>query len=311
MFNNNPAATHPNWDLIKFELSNIVTKSDVISIMLIGSYSRGDYWRNKKNLSDVEFYIIVNNKNQYLKNIKTVNCDTSIIEFSKLKYLRKNLINYESKKKGIIIYGRDIRCHMPSINIENIEIDIVDEIILFRYYEIAKSILSKNDFKFSFVKNLNYILTWCLIRDGVLNVGFEERYKILVSNNPKNKITNSLFAKHSNIIYENIQSRFGYCSIPEYSKDIENIYNNHFRDYFDILFKKRSLLSLMFQIFYILKSKRINFISKIFLIFQSPFKDYRSTLVFELYNGIISRDLVKIKKSISMCNSYYPFLNEK
>ena len=51
MFKDNPAVNHPDWSLIKFELSEIVSKSDVISIMLIGSYSRGDYWRNKKYIN--------------------------------------------------------------------------------------------------------------------------------------------------------------------------------------------------------------------------------------------------------------------
>ena len=310
MFKDNPAVTHPNWGLIKFELSKIVSKSDVISIMLIGSYSRGDYWRNKKYISDVEFYIVVNNINQYLKNIKTVYCDISVIKFTKLKCLRKNLINYESKEKGIIIYGRDIRAYMPDISIKNIEIDIVDEIILFRYYEIAKSLLSKYDFKFSFIKNLNYLLTWSLVRDGVLKVGFEKRYKILVSNNPKNKITNSLFAEYHDIMHKNIQSRYGKCKVPKYSLKIENLYINHFHKYFNMLFKKRSFKSVLFQIYYISKSKRISLISKIFLIIQSPFKDYRSSLAFGLYDGIINRNTEKIKKFISKCNSYYPFLNE-
>ena len=130
------------------------------------------------------------------------------------------------KEKGIIIYGRDIRAYMPDISIENIEIDIVDEIILFRYYEIAKSLLSKNDYKFSFIKNLNYLLTWSLIRDGILKVGFEERYKILVSNDPKNKITNSLFAEYHDIMHKNIQSRYGKCKIPKYFVKVEDLYIN-------------------------------------------------------------------------------------
>ena len=45
--------------------------------------------------------------------------DISIIKFTNSKMSSKNLINYESKEKGIIIYGRDIRVYMPDISIEN------------------------------------------------------------------------------------------------------------------------------------------------------------------------------------------------
>ena len=183
---------HPNLNDIKAELLEAINFYEPLSILLIGSYSRGDYWRGDVYASDVEFYIIVDKIDHSECRPYFRYCDVSIIRKKRLEYLPKNLINFEAKNLGITIYGEDLRYLIPTVTIDNIDQGIVDEIILFRLLEISNAIINDKDVDFVVTKNLNYLMAWSLIKDGVLLPGFISRNEFYELDKSDN-ITNFLF----------------------------------------------------------------------------------------------------------------------
>ena len=302
---------HPDLDQIKEELLIAIDFYNPLSIILIGSYSRGEHWRGDLNTSDVEFYIIID-KNYSRPNKPVFKyCDVSIIKINKLKYLPKNLINFEAKEMGVIVYGDDLRYLMPTVTISNIDQGIVDEIILFRFLEISHAIVEDKDIDFVMTKNLNYLMTWTLIKDGILLAGFKNRSDYYL-NNQTNNITNDLFKNSKNICELIIGARLGNNVMPEGGEDMMNIFEKLFKNYSDLLFKKRTLRSRLTQVFYLVKARDMNFTEKIKQIILSIFiSDYRKKLIKGLYHGIINKDFATTFFYIAKCNSYYPFLYEK
>ena len=72
--------SHPDFNEVKAELLVAIKFYKPLSILLIGSYSRGDYWRGDVYTSDVEFYIIVDKNNSSENKPFFKYCDVSIIK---------------------------------------------------------------------------------------------------------------------------------------------------------------------------------------------------------------------------------------
>lgn len=307
----NLTISHPDFNEVKAELIVAIQFYKPLSILLIGSYSRDEQWRDNLHVSDVEFYIIIddliNSKNKPFFKY----CDVSIIKKNKLKYLPKNLINFEAKEMGKTVYGDDLRYLMPTVTINNIDQGIVDEIILFRFLEISHAIYDHKDIDFVITKNLNYLMAWSLIKDGVLIPGFKNRNAFFLLNN-NNNITNDLFHDSKDICGQIIDARLGNNMMPKGGKKMFNIFEKLMTNYSDLLFKKRNLRSKFTQVFYLSKASDLSFFYKIKYIIESIFvSDYRKILINGLYIGTMKRDKKIISNYISKCNSYYPFLNEK
>ena len=304
--------SHPDFNEVKAELLVAIKFYKPLSILLIGSYSRGDYWRGDVYTSDVEFYIIVDKNNSSENKPFFKYCDVSIIKKNKLKYLPKNLINFEAKEMGITVYGDDLRYLMPTVTINNIDQGIVDEIILFRFLEISHAINDDKHVDFVITKNLNYLMAWSLIKDGVLIPGFKNRNAFFIVNNNNTNITNDLFHDSKDICGQIINARLGNNMMPKGGANMFNIFEKLMTNYSDSLFKKRSLRSKFTQFFYLSKASDLSFFYKIKYIIESIFvSDYRKILINGLYLGTLKRDKKIISNYISKCNSYYPFLNEK
>ena len=312
MFKLNKHIDHSNWKKIESELVLYTKSNHVLSIMLIGSYSRGDYWRDGIHESDVEFYIIIDDNSPTNKKTNFKFCDVSIIIKKEIKHLQKNLINYEAKKMGITIFGEDLRYLIPDIRTDNIEQDIVDEIILFRFLEIADFIVKGKDIGYAFAKNLNYLIAWSLIKDGILLPGFVKRNNSFNDNKNVLEITNDLFSDIEDIFSKLIGARFGKNPMPDAGPKIYEAYDKLMYNYSNGLFKKRNIRSIFTQIFYIITSSNLLFFKKIKYIILSIFgQDYRIYLLAGLYKGIKNRDSIVIIKYQNKCYNYYPFLREK
>ena len=303
---------HPNLIEINDELLKAIDFYKPLSILLIGSFSRDDYWRGNVYTSDVEFYIIIDTNNSLINKPFFKYCDVSIIKKNKLKYLPKNLINFEAKEMGITVYGDDLRYLLPTVSINNIDQGIVDEIILFRFLEISHAINDDKHVDFVITKNLNYLMAWSLIKDGVLIAGFKNRNAFFIVNNNNINITNDLFHDSKDICGQIINARLGNNMMPKGGENMFNIFEKLMTNYSDQLFKKRSLRSKFTQFFYISKASDLSFFYKIKFIIESIFvSDYRKKLLNGLYLGIMKKDKKIISNCISKCNNYYPFLNEK
>ena len=307
----NLTISHPDINEVKAELIEAIQFYKPLSILLIGSYSRDEQWRDNLHVSDVEFYIIIDNLINSKNKPFFKYSDVSIIKKNKLKYLPKNLINFEAKEMGITVYGDDLRYLMPKVTIYNIDQGIVDEIILFRFLEISHAINDDKDVDFVITKNLNYLMAWSLIKDGVLIPGFKNRNAFFVLNN-NNNITNDLFHDSKDICGQIIDARLGNNMMPKGGENMFNIFEKLMTNYSDLLFKKRNLRSKFTQFFYLSKVSDLSFFHKIKFIIESIFfSDYRKILINGLYDGLIKKDKKIISNYISKCNSYYPFLNEK
>ena len=303
--------SHPDLNEVKSELLGAINFYKPLSILLIGSYSRGDYWRGDVYTSDVEFYIIVDKNIQSKSKPYFKYCDVSIIRKNRLKYLPKNLINFEAKELGVTVYGEDLRYLIPTVTIDNIDQGIVDEIILFRFLEISNAIIDDKDVDFVVTKNLNYLMAWSLIKDGVLLPGFIGRNEFFILDKNDN-ITSYLFHDSENICGRIIETRLGNCMMPKGGDNMLEIFERLMTNYSDLLFAKRKFRSKLTQVFYLSKSSDLSFIYKLKFIVESIFvSDYRKILVSGLYVGIMENNKKMISDYISKCISYYPFLNEK
>lgn len=301
-------SAHPNYQEIDSEINLFIKLYKPQSIMLIGSYSRGDFWKDGIHESDVEFYIFLDPNEKIQTEFRF--CDVSIIRRSRIGFLEKNLINFEAKESGLIVFGRDLRSSMPKVTVGNIDQGIVDEIILFRLLEIAKTILAKGDIDFAYTKNLSYLLAWSLIKDGKLLCGFNNRAKVL-----QKKIYLPLTRKcfpEVKLFEKLVSAREGIGEMPVGGREVLKIYEGFLAENLLKLFQERSLRGRISQYKYIIGNQTWSILDKIHLLFCSIFKnDYRLRVVRDLDGAIRSRDPRLLRSAVRSCHNYYPFLNER
>jgi predicted nucleotidyltransferase len=236
---------HSQREVISEELKTLEKNRRITAIVLIGSFSRGDYIRASNiEESDVEFYVIY--RGICKPKISVRFCDISVISKYKLPFLEKNLINYEAKAFGKLIYGKDVIAKLPDINKANLNEAIIDEILLFRAYDISKDWSQQK-----FEKNLFYLLTWKQITSGLLLGGFESRYRHYINNISEDIYEDFIglreyFDKWNSIRMSGLNYSDG--------SDLRVFYLSFYKKYIDRLFVKVSYINRLKQVKYIFTS---------------------------------------------------------
>ena len=236
---------HSQREAISEELKILEKNRRITAIVLIGSFSRGDYIRASNiEESDVEFYVIY--RGICKPKISVRFCDISVISEYKLPFLEKNLINYEAKAFGKLIYGKDVIAKLPDINTANINEAIIDEILLFRAYDISKDWSQQK-----FEKNLFYLLTWKQIKSELLLGGFESRYRHYINNISEDIYEDFIglreyFDKWNSIRMTGLNYYDG--------SDLKVFYLSFYKKYIEQLFVKVSCINRLKQVKYILNS---------------------------------------------------------
>ncbi|MEZ9259978.1 hypothetical protein AB4125_20665 [Vibrio splendidus] len=187
----------------------------VISVILIGSCSRDEeIVVDGRLLSDIEFFIIYDGKisksemnivneriDSFAKNNK-IKIDYSYLPFSGLPKLKHRLIFLDTIKTGRVIYGLDNTISLfPKINEATLDVNDVDEIVLYRLLDILSE-ASTEEVKVSMLKNVMYLVTWALIKDGELPSTFSERYNKCKDNARKDRncFSNQLLNSYIDLI---------------------------------------------------------------------------------------------------------------
>lgn len=134
---------------------------DVISIILFGSFARGEgVWKGKKNLgiiSDLDLLIVTKRKKAASEKLKRmikqveekekIAVELDFVCHKSLKKLRKDTHNLD-RKEGIVIWGEDVTSNFPQFRKE--EINIKDIIFLF----FNRILLALEKFPVKDVKNI-------------------------------------------------------------------------------------------------------------------------------------------------------------
>lgn len=180
------------------------------TIILHGSSARGELTYSDSNcFSDIEFYVFtkypikkrVANKirGSLIKYSKEFPYSEELFHFdvvfkSKLRrpFLQKDILNYELKKQGKILYGdENILNGVPEISIDNINIRTVNDIVLMRLSNLLKNvddpkILKENISKdkrlsliYSFYREVLDIVTVLLPNEGILGSTYQARHNRL------------------------------------------------------------------------------------------------------------------------------------
>lgn len=288
---------------VQKELEQLVKTYRIFSIILIGSYSRREHIKSSDAIqSDIEFYIITD---EIIPHDAIQFSDISIIPPKKIKYLEKNLINYEVKNTGKTVYGKNFNNLFPEINIYNIEKAIIDEILIFRCREILKFWNSK-DRNQIMEKNIFYLLTWVQIKNKILLPDFSKRYNHYLEND--NKSIYKEFRSVSGILMKWSDIRKSNIKIDKW-ENLTDFYIRFYSIHKHTLFKEKSFMNQVRQIKYIICSpysilKRMKILIE--LITQ---KDPRMRMIEEFLR--VLRGECDANKVLWSINNYYPFLKDK
>ncbi|MGI9830094.1 hypothetical protein [Vibrio vulnificus] len=193
--------------------------NEVYSIFLIGSASRGELIIDNDGhvISDFEFFIITKNKIPRIKidhmesEVKKISeqvkikIDINVMSINQVRKLPRKFIVFDSSATGITLYGEHVGDLFPLVNASNIEMDDVDEIILYRYLEVFQNIEDRDKLVLSMLKNVLYLLTWAQIKDGNLISGFRNRVEMFQSS--PGELTKSLFHKKEKLVEKSFEYR--------------------------------------------------------------------------------------------------------
>ena len=120
--------------------------------------------------------------------------DFSYIDVKFLRSLPPHLKHYETKKNGVVVYGRDLLHLIPEITLKTLDFKDLNEILIWRlwamllYFPKEIALAGKNDtenqnvYKYVLCRNLLDLTTWILPLKNVLLHSFKERYAYLKGN---------------------------------------------------------------------------------------------------------------------------------
>jgi len=197
------------------EILSHIDESKVESVILTGSTSRGElsYRTTDERFiiySDYEFLIVSKGKidakdvdrleKAYRKledsfsDNPLFHIDFSYIDVKFLRSLPPHLKHYETKKNGVVVYGRDLLHLIPEITLKTLDFKDLNEILIWRlwamllYFPKEIALAGKNDtenqnvYKYVLCRNLLDLTTWILPLKNVLLHSFKERYAYLKGN---------------------------------------------------------------------------------------------------------------------------------
>lgn len=225
--NNLEIFSYPKFVVFEVErIVSIVSKyPDVLSVILIGSCSRGELIYTENTIeSDIELFIIA--KPYYDINLDSdlggrlksddVDIDFTILSEKQFSMMKPKLILADTLATGICIYGLDILINYPRLRVDDLAQDDIDEIVLFRLLDVytAGKLGDKLAAYNNGIKNVLYLLTWSLVKDGILAHSFNDKVDIFKSDQSL-PITKSVFDGCEFLIDMAVRVRRGYIYTPE------------------------------------------------------------------------------------------------
>lgn len=199
---------------------NNVDESLIKSIILIGSAARGElsYSHEENNIdifSDYEFIIVTHkiippqisnnlkrsfNSLEKKWNIRSplFSVDFGVASSKKWRFTPPTLWTFETKQKGLVVYGKDVRQDLVDINIENLDFGNLNQLILVRLWSMLIHVplhcifhnASEYEWftgKFFLARNILDLLTIYLPNVGILESGYDRRLNSFI------RIKNNLF----------------------------------------------------------------------------------------------------------------------
>ena len=188
--------------------------SNTLAVLLHGSTARGEltYQFNKNQIeyfSDFEFIVVVKRKApderaalqhnfqklelEIAQRNPLFHIDFGYLSLKELRSLPPILRNLETKRAGVIIYGKDIRDEIPDVDLNNLDYKELNEVLLWRLWSILlylphkifdKDLLEKEEtlFKYIVCRNILDLPTWFLPWEGHLVTGFKRRVEFVREN---------------------------------------------------------------------------------------------------------------------------------
>lgn len=184
------------------------------SVLLLGSAARGEAAIRQRGdsteyFSDLEFLIVSNSRSRYRLERKVreaadrlertlanpnplFHIDFLIRHRRRISRLPPIIFTFELKKNGQVLSGRDVRCDIPEVSIENLDIRNTREIFFKRLFYILLYIpgqifsaelsrAEKEVFGYALSRNALDLTTILLPEDGVLLSTYEDRVSFLSS----------------------------------------------------------------------------------------------------------------------------------
>jgi hypothetical protein len=192
-------------------LVKVIPKNDLISIYLIGSTARNEISLINNELGidilgDYEFVIVTNGilspwKSKLQIELSKLgesfglrsplfDIDYGLVPLQKLKLIPPSLWSFEFVERGLLLFGREVRSNVPSVNVTNIDLGNLRWIIVVRLWSYLKNLrlvyreLSNDDEisrhkRLLVARNLLDIPTILLPHFDILISGYSSRNKYL------------------------------------------------------------------------------------------------------------------------------------
>ena len=144
----------------------------IVSIELAGSYAREEQLNSDYYESDIEFLIFYSGHKPRMEHIENV--DVSFIDVSKVNSLDKTFFLYDFVQTSRLIYGN--KSAIIPFRFDEICDWSIDEIILWRLYSVLKArMLGPEVYRYSLIRNFDYLLTFHLLKRGIYFATMSER----------------------------------------------------------------------------------------------------------------------------------------